>query len=302
MCVRQCHSKKVQERFKNIQLRVADVGRKKIEAHFNALLENPVRTQQRMWVQQNLEGVDVFFDGVSHDGHLDSVTKFGKMYINPFPFECVMVYDDCDDYTLLYEEQFDNFVNQNRDPDVVARRRNRQAVRALNGQMCHLEHQRMETHTVPDGTETYTDSEGHTHTRQKYASVQVLMHYHNGRMSVAGNSSKRMAPGFKAALHYSDGHGVAVAPSTGQHHNITNSYTMPMSEFGMNQTFRMTSRLQELFDNNRGKIDAGLIPLHEATQTYRRVRRLQHAVRRCLWCWWVACGSPCACGAWSLRS
>ena len=261
----------VQHRFGALQQRVADVGREKIEKHFDAIRTNPVRVQQRMWVQQNLEGVDVYFDGVSHDGHLDSVTKFGKMYINPFPFECVMVYDDCDDYTLLYEDDFDKFVNMNRDPDVVARRRNRQAVRALHGQMCRLEHQRDEMHSVPDGTETYTDSEGNQHTRTRYTTVSVRMSYTNGRMSVSANSDKQMAAGFKAALHYSDGQGVAIAPHTGQHHTIHNSYTMPMSEFGMDQTFRMTARLNELFSKNRPKIDAGLIPLHESTMKYRNV-------------------------------
>jgi hypothetical protein len=33
----------------------------------------------RMWVQANLEGLDVFWDGVPNDGHLDSVTRFGKV-------------------------------------------------------------------------------------------------------------------------------------------------------------------------------------------------------------------------------
>ena len=55
------------------------------------------------------------------------------------------------------------------------------------------------------------------------------------------------------------------------HHTIHNSYTMPMSEFGMDQTFRMTARLNELFSKNRPKIDAGLIPLHESTMKYRNV-------------------------------
>ena len=120
-------------------------------------------------------------------------------------------------------------MSQNRDQDVAARRRNRQCVRALNGQMCHLEHQRMESHSVPDGTETYTDSEGRTHTRTRYTTVQVLMHYHNGTMSVGANSSKKMAAGFKASLRYTDGHGVATAPHTGQKHQIHNRWGWALS-------------------------------------------------------------------------
>lgn len=47
------------------------------------------------------------------------------------------------------------------------------------------------------------------------------------------------------------------------------SYTMPMSEFGMDRSFRMSPRLNELFSNNRAKIDSGLVVLHQHTQEYR---------------------------------
>ena len=67
------------ERFANLKKRVADVGKRRVVDHFRALEVNPRRSEQRQWVMDNLEGVDVYFDGVPLDGHLDSKTKFCKM-------------------------------------------------------------------------------------------------------------------------------------------------------------------------------------------------------------------------------
>ena len=73
------HSPEVQERFASLKKRVSDVGKHRVAAYFQALERNPVRLQQYRWVESNLEGVDVYFDGIPLDGHLDSKTKFCKM-------------------------------------------------------------------------------------------------------------------------------------------------------------------------------------------------------------------------------
>lgn len=138
------------------------------------------------------------------------------MYVIPYPFQCVMVYDDSDDYTFIHEDRFEDFVQQNSRPDVLQRRTIRQHLRALSGQLVHLEFDRWETHRVEDGTETYTDSEGHRRTRTRYSSVKVHMFYHNGTLRVAANSNLTMAPGFKVSISYSDGHGTCTAPHTGE--------------------------------------------------------------------------------------
>jgi hypothetical protein len=51
--------------------------------------QNPAVMETRAFLQQYVEGVDVYWDRPPHDGHLDSVTKFGKMYIDPYPFHAV---------------------------------------------------------------------------------------------------------------------------------------------------------------------------------------------------------------------
>ena len=123
----------------------------------------------------------------------------------------------------------------------------------MSGQMVHLEHTQIETHTVPDGTETYTDSEGNTQTRQRTTAVQVEMHYHNGTLRVDANSKKRMAAGFNPSIFYTDGHGIAVAPHTGKQHNITNSTTIKGETMGVNNAMEETARTRELFNDSGNK-------------------------------------------------
>lgn len=53
-------------------------GRKQIWEHFHAY-KVPGRVEMRHWVENNLEGVDVYFEGMPHDGVLDSKTCFGKV-------------------------------------------------------------------------------------------------------------------------------------------------------------------------------------------------------------------------------
>ena len=126
--------------------------------------------------------------------------------------------------TWLAAQDFDKVVEQNRNPDIVSRRNNRRIMRglALTKHAVHNPFTRTEHHSVPDGTETYTDSEGNTHTRTRYTTVPVQMTYTNGVMHVSAKTDKEYSRGFGANLRYTDGHGIAVAPHTGQHHTIHN--------------------------------------------------------------------------------
>lgn len=72
-------SQEVRDRFQELLAVTADVGLKHIEDHFRVLESDPERAAARRWCQENLEGVDVYFKGESHDGHLDSATCFGKV-------------------------------------------------------------------------------------------------------------------------------------------------------------------------------------------------------------------------------
>lgn len=332
-------SDEVKERFANLKKRVADVGKHRVVDHFRAMERNPRRQEQRQWVMDNLEGVDVYFDGVPLDGHLDSKTKFCKMCtclgwgaaradsidmvalvscaadINPFPFEVVLAYDDSDDVNFLFEGDFDKFVAQNTSPGIVERRNNRRVCRGLQVTGAYVSNPftRMESHTVEDGQEHYTDSEGRSHTRTRYTSVQVLMSYTQGKMNVKTTGGSAYARGFKASLHYTDGSGTAIAPHTGQAHHITNScvpfghrcqharewdlrcrppcqshtcacstslprshtrYTMPAHEFGLDDTFRTSPKWRSIMDRNFPQVQQALTTLAAQDANYRKVQCL----------------------------
>lgn len=99
------------------------------------------------------------------------------------------------------------------------------------------QYQRWERHRVPDGRETYRDSKGKTKTRFKSATVNVLMSYTKGKLSIEKNYDLDMQSGFDLSIKLTDGKGVAVAPSTGQRHNITNTVTLSREDLGIDNQY-----------------------------------------------------------------
>jgi hypothetical protein len=266
----------VANRLQELEAITADKGIKRIRAHFEAMNE-PSRMQMRQWVQESVEGVDVFWDGVSHDGHLDSATGFGKMYVCAYPFHCVMVYDDCDDYTFVWEEEFLQFCARNQDPEIQRRRQIRHQLRALKGQLVHLEHQAHVNKTVEDGTETHqvrqADGSTKSETKTRYSTITVLMHYHRGTLNVGANKDMEFAAGFKPSIHYADGHGEGRAPHTGKVHHFQNeTATVGKDVMGITDQFEMTPRLTELLmdGDNQPLWQAGLPQLFAYHQQYRQ--------------------------------
>ena len=269
----------VAKRLVELQRIAADVGRKRIVDHFKFAIE---RGQDRMWVMNEIEGVDAFWDGIPHDGHLDSNTKFGKAVVYSYPFHVVMAYDDDQDFTFVYEDDFVEFVQRNRDPEIMRRKHVRVQLRAaaLSGEKMHLEFDRVEKRTVPDGTETYRDSDGNTKTRTVYSTIDVHMFYHNGTVGVAAVDSKPMARGFNATVSYNDGHGRARKPRTGQMAEFTNeSATIGHGELNIDYDFNQKGKLNELLTDpaNAPKIQAQIPQWHSTCREYRTKYRAEEA-------------------------
>lgn len=175
----------VAERLLELQDAVAKFGAHRVRDHFRGQ-QDPAVARLRQWVQEELEGQDVYWDGVPHDGKLDDNTCFGKMYVVPYPFTCVFVWDASDDYAFITYDDFVTMAQKNQQPDVVAKRTLRQKLRALHGEQVHLEMTRTESHSVPDGMEETTNAEGKTTRKQRYTTVQVEMHYHRCVRGVDG--------------------------------------------------------------------------------------------------------------------
>ena len=193
---------KVAARLEHLKFQTQDVGKVRIVDHFRGMAYNPSRAAQRVWVQQQLEGVDAYWTGALSGGSSRRATNFGRMYVVPYPFKMTMVYDDGDGYSFITEEDFDRFVAENLSPETLRRRGIRRQLRALSGCHVYFDHVRQETHTVramprctvgcfhtklthdalvspppclqvPDGMEEYTNDKGERRTRERRTAVSV---------------------------------------------------------------------------------------------------------------------------------
>ncbi|EGZ18251.1 hypothetical protein PHYSODRAFT_261471 [Phytophthora sojae] len=115
-----------------------------IKSHWTGR-EHMYTAQLRQLACDALEGVDVFWNNPqgARDGQLDSVSCFGKMYVVPYPFHCVVVYDDANDEAIVRDEcdeatpltshtNLAKLLSINFTPEVMAKRELRQKLRVLS--------------------------------------------------------------------------------------------------------------------------------------------------------------------------
>jgi hypothetical protein len=258
----------IPRRFMALQNIATQHGTHRIDAHWKAM-NDPLLVQKYDWTVWNLEGVDVYYDGIPHDGHLDSTTGFGKMYIIPYPFCCVMVYDEGGDHAYVYgadgpptrenHPHFDKITNPAQlalppfeylyrlnafDPEVRRRRTVRQWFRSLSAASSAGENFPLHfTAVVSKRERDGQDKDGNA----QYSTVQVLLTFTRVEVNVGANSSKPMAAGFKLTVMGIDGTGSAVLPRTGR----TVSYSherapVPRDQFNPFPDFQVTGKVHEL--------------------------------------------------------
>lgn len=190
----------VAERLIKLQSDTVTYGIDYIRGHWFGLTIQQV-ANDRLHCRKHLEGVDVFWDNPAgtRDGHLDSQTMFGKMYVVPYPFHCVIVYDDASDESFIRDDdQLRNLVALNNHPEILKKKEIRVFLRALSRSQktVYFPFSRMETERVEDGTETYRDSDGNSRTRTVYSTVTFLVYYNYGIISVTGDTDKYLSAGF----------------------------------------------------------------------------------------------------------
>lgn len=126
----------VAQRLLDLQKATSSYGIKRIREHFAGMKDEETYAR-RQWVLDKLEGLDVYWNE-AHDGELDSKTCFGKMYVVAYPFHCVMVYDDSDDVSFVWNARtnpedektaFTRFVELNQSEEVQRRRLVRRKLR-----------------------------------------------------------------------------------------------------------------------------------------------------------------------------
>ncbi|KAJ3437135.1 g protein-coupled receptor-related [Anaeramoeba flamelloides] len=207
---------------------------------------------ERMFAQKYLEGVDVYWDGMDPNTlRVDSKTCFGKMWIDPFPFKAIIVYDDANP-VVLEDEDILTMCRMNRDPEIVAKRDIRMQLRALNGQQVFFKH-----------TETHTKSVG-SGNNKKSARVEFTFNY--GKLKIKANQKLTCSAGFKVSIHYKDGEG------TYQGKTFRNeTATIGHSTIGILDDFVLTDELKRLLqhDENARLIEENLPTVKEEYQSYR---------------------------------
>jgi uncharacterized membrane protein YgcG len=223
---------------------------------FREALRQPDKEQAaaRRYAMQQLEGVDVFWDGdvEDHQGAgrvaCTSETGFGKMYIIPFPFRCIVVYDDTRDVAVISDERLQDLVAANRRPDVVAQRQLRLALRALSGQQVFYVHD----------TKTSTG----------------MMRLAQGELRVM--QADPMNP-------WSHGFTVTITYRTYQR-----TIVIGHNEIGLASDLRMTPTFAALLRDNRAIIEARLPVVHAEIRDYRQrlARARNKAILSLTWSFW----------------
>jgi hypothetical protein len=264
----------VAERLIELQSQTIDYGIEYIKGHWNGQ-NDPAVVKDRAFCQDSLEGVDVYWNDASgtRDGHLDSKTYFGKMYVQNYPFHCVVVYDDAADESFIRGENMRKLIELNMSPEIQAKKEIRLHLRALSMSQTSINFpfSRTETDTVDDGTETYKDNEGNTKTRTLRSTISIVVHYTMGIVNIGAETEKIMSAGFIPTMTYRDGHGSARKPRTGETYNVSNRHAVMGSDhMGINDQFVITPELTKLFQSGDHLIPPQLPILEESNLKYRQ--------------------------------
>jgi hypothetical protein len=255
-----CPDPEVPGRLVQLQKDTIDNGLETIKNHWDGERIPQVR-DNRVIARMEHEGMDCFWnnDKGCVDGHLDSKTFFGKMYIKAYPFTMVMVYDDAADEVFIRDnELLHEFIALQNSATVAGKKEIRKNLRAIARakSQIHWPFSQMETHHhIEDGwhMETVTDSEGNKKQKKviDYSDISLEMHYTNGVINIGVQyPDKKQSPGFNFSMGYSDGYGHAIKPRTGEPYNPKNHSTTitNLNHIGCSGTFDRTPLLDKLFE------------------------------------------------------
>ncbi|KAG2784983.1 hypothetical protein PC129_g18033 [Phytophthora cactorum] len=274
---------------------VVSSGIRRVSSHWRGKQQR-YTTRLRQVVRTALEGIDVYWNeeiGI-RDGHLDSMSCFGKMYVVPYPFHCVVVYDNTNDEAIIWDEVDESAPRDNKlhsnlakllflnfSPAIVAKRELRQKIRALADLKTPVRFpfSRVEKALVTDCYE-WTPIEGLKPWKIQYKTmVEFTCHYTYGvfKVKTSGDSiikdeTKRpMADGFITSMAYKDGRGYAKAPRTGKRFEITGRKAVRDSDhFGLNPDMEENEHLKQIFEQTRTSWELGVKKMRAEHREYRR--------------------------------
>ena len=213
-----------------------------------ARLSDPRLRQLRETILEGLLGPDRYYDPVESITRIRSL--FGRVDVVPFPFTVIFRYDDSPAHPLhlVTLHELELLVSQNSSPDVLAARRVRLALRALEGQVVFAPH----TETVSLGSLFRPRAEVRGSYRQA-----VLRIERNSKFEWHGYNC---SSGFNVRLEYSDGEAIQSDGRIRKGLRLTRS----AHKMGVFPDFQLSKPLAILSRQNRQIIEARR-PLVEAT-------------------------------------
>ncbi|KAE8988123.1 hypothetical protein PR001_g22134 [Phytophthora rubi] len=300
----------IANRLADLEHAVVESGAHRVVSHWKGE-ETPYTVRLRRAVLDVLEGVDVFWGDLNapRNGH----SGFGKMYVIPYPFHCVVVYDDPvksavgdagavegdaskdvitlrDDYdpndSTSTHRNLAKLFFLNFSPRVIARREVRQKLRALSALATSIRFPLVQEEevTLEDGI-VEVKRFGKTYTETRMTKVKFKCFYTWGVIRVEtegdghGKSPRIMAEGFHVSMTYRDGQGDAVAPNTGIVHSLKHRETTKGPEhIGLTADMEESEELSRIFAQTEFDWVAGVKKLRSQDQQYRR--RLEEKYRR----------------------
>ncbi|BGP65895.1 hypothetical protein NBRC10512_004184 [Rhodotorula toruloides] len=231
-----------------------------LNAYSDALndIETDARLMQlRHRIRTELAGPDVFYHPANSP--LPTTSCFGRLDICAFPFVVVFRYDEQPDEPvhLNQADELERLVEQNASPTVVAARKVRLALRALEDQVVfrpHIESRQLGL-MGPASVEQ--------HTSYRFARLRIK---HNSTCRWRGYN---FSSGFEVSLEYRDGEGVDSRGRlrTGQR------FMLSGPQFGVLDDFSLTQDVAKLFRLNRHLIDERLPDVERRMRQHREFFR-----------------------------
>ncbi|OHT09786.1 hypothetical protein TRFO_21220 [Tritrichomonas foetus] len=203
---------------------------------------------------RELEGVDVYYKG-----NVEDDTYWGRMYIKPFPFVCVIVYDNSEKTVEIHDHNIVDFIQQNlKDENIVNARKIRRALRCLNGEIVHYE---CDVSILPLGGISC-------------GVVPVNCHCSKGRLTVKTKSNDMFCHGFNVVIDFCDG---VYTDATGKLHTDQHC-KIKNKDLGIDRDFMSNPLILKLLNDKRNLflIESKWEDLHERMNYFR----MDHEVER----------------------
>ncbi|KPV73435.1 uncharacterized protein RHOBADRAFT_55175 [Rhodotorula graminis WP1] len=221
-----------------------------------------IRLRRQLELHQ--AGPDVYFR--PEDSPLPVSSYFGRLDIVPFPFVAVFRYDQepTRPLHLVQLEDLELLIEQNGRPDVVAARRVRLALRALENQIVF----------APHVVVTRVGATGHTvverHVSFRMAAVRLK------RNSTFAWRGYQFASGFEVSLEYADGEG-----SSGDGRSVQGQrLVLTGPQAGVSDDFQLTHELALLLRRNRVLVEQRLPVVERSLIDHRDYFRREADLKR----------------------